>query len=102
MRSAAVGSMLSAGVGVARAEDGRMLRFEDGPPPRLSPGRNPAPPAAFAHPTRGRGGAATAAPGEVVVDGKVRGKAVRVRGSVESGADAETCRQLLRALDTPS
>jgi hypothetical protein len=103
-RAAGVGTLLSAGVGVARSEDGKPVRYEAGIRPRLSPQwRAATPPAAeSAEVVRGPDGtSAVAGPGQAIVTGSVRGTPVRIRVSARNHdrAPAELGEMLLRDLN---
>ena len=100
-KSAAVGTILSAGVGVAATEDGRPVRYEAGPRPRLSPGRRPAAPeASVVAPALCGAPSIPAAAGEVL-EGVVCGTPVQVRVSVRGGTapPADLAEQMLRTLN---
>jgi hypothetical protein len=94
-KTAVVGSILGSGVAVARSENGRPIRYEAGPRPRLSPGRT-APPAA-ADPFGLVKGAAI----QDGISGNVRGVPVRVRvvAPATDGNPQELAIQLLRDLN---
>ncbi len=89
--------------GVARAEDGRPVRYETGVRPRLSPGRRTRRrPRGPGHPPRSPAEGGPAAPGDVVAEGTVGTTRVRVRVAPAAGGAAPAAdlgEQLIRALD---
>jgi hypothetical protein len=101
-RAITPGTLLSAGVGVARSEDGRPVRYETG----IRPRRSPPHPAAAAVPSEALRGVAPAlppGPGETLVNGSVRGVPVRVRvtaGGPDVNAHA-LGEEVLRELNRP-
>ena len=80
IRAAVEGTILGAGVGVALDEEGRPLRYEAGVRPKLYSRRKGIPEIAVTPEAHVRGAEAQGAlPGEVVMEGVVRGKNVRLR-----------------------
>lgn len=103
-RAAVTGTILGTGVGVAVDPDGTPVRYEVGPRPRRFRGGRPVADAAAEAATvfRSAGAApAVPAPGEVVVEGAVRGTPVRVRVATRGGDAQALGEQLIRALNGP-